>query len=72
MKVGNRRCQCRECGKYFNSVAAFDKHRIGSFLKNERRCMTTEEMQAKRMDISADGYWVSAKMPELHAYVAPE
>lgn len=58
------RNQCQSCKKYFNSSFAFDKHRTGEFGK-DRRCMTTEEMEAKRMAQRADGFWVSALMSEI-------
>lgn len=41
--------QCGGCGKYFSGMTTFDRHRVGSFQENNRRCMTTEEMEADGM-----------------------
>jgi len=57
-------CQCDKCGEYFNSVAAFDKHRIGEH-GVDRRCRTTEEMLKDKMALS-NGWWVTAKSPDFH------
>lgn len=61
-KVGGERNQCPGCGELFNGNAAFDKHRHGDF-GIDRRCMTSHEMRAKKMDINAAGYWVTALNP---------
>lgn len=50
-KVGNRRCKCGACGEYFNSVYAFDKHRVG--LYTDRRCDTSKMVK------NQEGYWLS-------------
>ena len=55
--------QCAACHEYFNSNAAFDKHRIGEFGLN-RRCATVEEMRNKGMSLNATGWWVTEKMPQ--------
>lgn len=57
---GVERAHCKSCHKTFNSVYAFDKHRTGTYEPCTRRCMTTEEMEAKGMCLNADGYWVTA------------
>lgn len=57
------RNQCPGCGEYFNSSGAFDKHRIGKF-GADRRCRTTEEMEAAGMVKRSDGFWVGSKKPE--------
>lgn len=54
-----QRNQCPSCLLYFNSNAAFDKHRTGDHGK-DRRCMTQEEMTAKGMATNARGFWVTA------------
>ena len=56
-------CQCDKCGEYFNSVAAFDKHRTGEH--GDRKCRTTDEMLAAGMAMS-NGWWVTAKSPDFH------
>ena len=59
MKVGNRRCQCADCKEYFNSVAAFEKHRRGDHGKG-RYCDTSD------MEKNAEGYWVTALNSMFH------
>jgi hypothetical protein len=57
------RCLCRTCGEYFNSTAAFDKHRVGPYdLKAPhygRRCRTPDEMRAAGMAPNPDGWWTT-------------
>lgn len=62
-KLSGQRNQCPTCSEYFNSNAAFSKHRHGDF-GIDRRCMTVEEMQAKGMAVNRAGFWVTALMPE--------
>jgi hypothetical protein len=50
--------QCPGCSEYFNSTAAFDKHRIGRF-GVDRRCMTVPEMLAAGMAKSKTDWWVT-------------
>lgn len=64
MKLNGQRNQCPTCNLYFNSNGAFDKHRIGSFAKGERRCMTVDEMLADGMVLPEDGFWVGSLMPQ--------
>jgi hypothetical protein len=71
---GNRN-QCGVCKKYFNSVGAFDKHRVFDNPKVHnwatRRCMTSDEMVSSGMFINKAGFWVSSKMPE-HRFTRTE
>lgn len=62
MKVSGDRNQCASCDQYFNSTAAFDKHRIGVF-GYDRRCADLSEMRAKGMVKNAAGYWITAANP---------
>src|SRR5712692_9242382 len=41
--------ECRNCGKTFISLEAFDAHRTGRFRNNTRRCLTEQEMCAAGM-----------------------
>lgn len=61
MRLTGDRCRCATCLEYFNSSAAFDKHRIGRFDPPERRCRSVEEMAAAGMVRNARGYWVTHK-----------
>ena len=67
MKLSGDRCQCRGCMEYFNSTAAFDKHRKGQH-GTDRRCLPEQEMRGIGMDKNAAGYWITAKMPVRPVY----
>ena len=58
LKPTARRCICAACNESFNSVPAFEKHRVGSH-KGTRRCLTAGEMYEKGMRENADGYWIT-------------
>ena len=59
MKTTHTKCLCTTCGDYFNSTAAFDKHRTGEHATG-RRCMTHQERRSIKMDTNLQGYWVTA------------
>jgi hypothetical protein len=48
------------CGERFNSVYAFDLHRVGSFAPMARRCLTADEMLAAGYSRNIAGFWISA------------
>lgn len=52
-------CQCAACSEYFNSTGAFDRHRSAPH-GGDRRCLTPAEMLARRMAVSAAGWWVTS------------
>jgi hypothetical protein len=58
-RLTGSRCLCRGCNEYFNSVYAFDRHRIWASLIVQR-CLTDEEMVGKGMSVNASGFWYSA------------
>jgi len=58
LKTTHTKCLCTACGDYFNSTAAFDKHRAGQHGVS-RKCMTHEERRSIKMDTNAQGYWVT-------------
>jgi hypothetical protein len=60
MRLTGSRNQCQSCKQYFNSVTAFDKHRIGEHGVN-RRCRTPEEMTALGMLVNHAGFWITEK-----------
>jgi len=62
-KLSGDHCQCSVCGEYFNSTAAFDKHRTGQ--GSNRRCLLLSDMFRAGMAISSRGWWVTSaeKMP---------
>ena len=59
LRPGVSRCLCAACKESFNSVAAFDMHRVGDPKKGTRRCLSVGEMYEKGMRENADGYWVT-------------
>lgn len=62
---GNRN-QCGGCSEYFNSVGAFEKHRVGKY-GEQRRCLTPEEMMQKGMSKNDAGFWIGEKMTKWMA-----
>lgn len=50
--VTTTKCQCTGCKEFFNSVSAFDKHRV-----NGERCLSVDEMIAKKMVKNETGHW---------------
>jgi hypothetical protein len=59
------RNQCPTCSALFNSVAAFDKHRVAERKGTPypRRCLDTSEMTARGMSVSRSGFWVTEAHP---------
>jgi len=55
-KLTGMRCRCSGCGEYFNSVSVFDQHRTGD--ATMRRCLTVDDMMAKRWSVNAAGFWI--------------
>jgi hypothetical protein len=60
-KLTATRCQCSGCGEYFNSLRAFDRHRIGGFANSglQRRCLTSLEMRLRGYSVNSDGFWIT-------------
>ena len=48
---------CRTCSADFASVAAFDRHRVGTYDPHDRRCMDDRELAAAGMAANARGRW---------------
>lgn len=59
-----RMCECTVCGEVFNSVFAFDLHRVGEI--GERRCLSVKEMR-RTMALNERGLWVGELMPKQTA-----
>lgn len=68
MRLTGQRNKCPTCGKYFNSNAAFSKHRIGDFGKN-RRCMADYEMTGAGMVVNKKGFWVTALSGDYFKFI---
>lgn len=65
MNLTGDRNKCCGCNEFFNSTAAFDKHRVGEFGSphDPRRCLKVTEMVAKGMTKNADGWWITKPNP---------
>lgn len=70
LAVTSQRCRCGSCGDFFNSVTAFDGHRVGPYrqLRDsphavDRRCLAPDEMTARGWQRNASGYWTTGTMP---------
>lgn len=61
MKLTGDRNQCQGCKEFFNSTAAFDKHRTGQH-GVDRHCLTAGEMTDKGMAKNSAGFWVGSPM----------
>ena len=61
MRLTGDRNQCQGCKEFFNSTAAFDKHRTGQH-GVDRRCLTDAEMEAKGMAKNSAEFWVGSPM----------
>src|SRR5260370_3832476 len=72
VRLSGDRNECPGCGQLFNSSAAFDKHRTGTFTPAARRCVTNPEMIAKGMARNASGFWVGTPMPAGREYAAQD
>ncbi|WP_160803633.1 hypothetical protein [Nitrosomonas sp. GH22] len=68
LELTGDRNQCPTCNEYFNSTAAFDKHRTGKY-GVDRRCLTVQEMNNKGMSKNDAGFWITSTMP-AKAYAA--
>lgn len=64
MKLGNSRCQCLGCGEYFNSVAAFDMHRVDALCET-RRCLNEKELLSRHMSVNEDGFWITGSFTRV-------
>lgn len=55
LRPGTNHCQCGGCGLYFQTVKAFDRHRIGVGLN--RGCLPQSEMAANSLHRDAQGFY---------------
>lgn len=56
LPLGSEMCECPTCHLFFSTTANFDRHRIGPYHDNSRRCLTPQEMEAKGM-VERRGVW---------------
>lgn len=55
LRPGSSVCLCRSCGVYFQSVRAFEAHRVGPW--DKRRCLTTPRMAERGLVLDPKGFW---------------
>jgi hypothetical protein len=61
-RLTGSRCLCRGCGQLFNSVTAFDRHRVDDRTRLPivtRRCLTPAEMQHIGMSLNSAEFWIT-------------
>ena len=63
-KLTGDKNQCAGCDEFFNSTAAFVKHRTGDY-ETGRRCLTVNEMTAKGMVKNSGDWWITASNPNF-------
>lgn len=56
LRLGSEMCECPTCGRFFSTTANFDRHRIGAFDDDSRRCLSPAEMTAKGL-VEKSGVW---------------
>lgn len=54
MKLRGDRCQCPTCKLYFTTTRNFDKHRVGKYTDQSRRCVHPSEVGLVQRP---DGFW---------------
>jgi len=57
--LSGNRCQCSVCFEYFNSEKAFTRHRVGSYMPMERRCLTVDEMLERGFSKNKADFWIT-------------
>jgi hypothetical protein len=51
------RTECTVCGEIFAGTPTFDRHRVGSFPRKTRRCLSQQEIQAIGGVKDERGWW---------------
>ncbi len=51
--------ECRGCGELFSGEMSFNKHRVGSHSKHERRCLTVDAILAEGLTRNERGLWTT-------------
>jgi hypothetical protein len=58
LPFGSNFCLCADCGEYFRSVKAFERHRRGSHrIEGDRRCTRIPDMGSLGLSLDSKGYW---------------
>lgn len=67
VKLTGNRCRCMACLEYFNSISAFDRHRVGNWEGSgmNRRCRGVSEMIEREWQKNKTGFWVEKARPRI-------
>lgn len=58
LPIASSFCKCAECGSYFKSARAFDRHREGEYGPPvDRGCAPTARMPELGLQLDANGVW---------------
>jgi hypothetical protein len=58
LKPGTKFCRCSECGEYFKSERAFDRHREGEYGPSvDRACAPTARMPERGLQLDPNSIW---------------
>lgn len=67
IKLTGQKNRC-ECGLYFGSNHAFDKHRYGDFdIRIQRKCRTSDELAGLGWGKDSRGFWRTPARPKAEA-----
>jgi hypothetical protein len=68
--LSSARCRCSACGKRFNSVSTFERHRYGDYgnFGRNRRCRTWQELRARGWTVNGAGYWIERPRRDSSAW----
>lgn len=69
-RLTGSRCLCRGCNEYFNSVHAFDRHRIWTS-PTVRRCLTADQMAGSGMSVNSSGFRITKPRRKHRVQPAP-
>lgn len=63
-RLTGSRCECGQCRQRFNSLSAFDLHRVGPHGAG-RRCREPAELLTLGMSLNDRGFWIERRRGEV-------
>lgn len=57
LPIGSEKGQCRKCGRYFNSLSAFDKHQT----HDEKGNVICRDPEQLGMMLTSSGHWATSE-----------
>lgn len=64
VRLGKKRCQCGACSALFGGTRLFERHRVGAYVPDQRRCLSQDEMRARGWSKNRDGFWIEKEADE--------